>query len=79
MMAGQHLGLAIAFIYVCLGLIGIGMLLLFYMKIRHLRIQRKTKGIPAEASGLLPVPPSHLAIPRSFRCRPASSGIWNGG
>jgi hypothetical protein len=43
MMAGQHLGLAIAFIYVCLGLIGIGMLLLFYMKIRHLRIQRKTK------------------------------------
>lgn len=42
-MAGQHLGLAIAFIYVCLGLIGIGILLLFYLKIRHLRIQRKTK------------------------------------
>ncbi|MGG6310102.1 HEAT repeat domain-containing protein [Paenibacillus macerans] len=39
----QHLTLAIYFIYVCLGLIGIGMMLLFYLKIRYLRIQRKTQ------------------------------------
>lgn len=37
----QHLTIAIYFIYVCLGLIGIGLMLLFYLKIRYLRMQSK--------------------------------------
>lgn len=36
-----HLTIAIYFIYVCLILIGIGISLLFFMKIKHIRTQRK--------------------------------------
>ncbi|MNO16889.1 HEAT repeat protein [compost metagenome] len=68
-----HLTIAIYFIYVCLGLIGIGIALLFFMKIQHLRTQRKMefylqkhqeyfKFIQLHLNGVneLPLPPGSL-------------------
>ncbi|WP_433946291.1 HEAT repeat domain-containing protein [Paenibacillus sp. SN-8-1] len=39
----QHVTVAIYFVYVCLGLIGLGIAILFYMKLKHLATLKKTE------------------------------------
>ncbi|MBP1999378.1 HEAT repeat protein [Paenibacillus shirakamiensis] len=39
----SHVTVAIYFVYVCLGLIGLGIALLFYMKLKHLSTLKKTE------------------------------------
>lgn len=69
----EHLTVAIYFVYVCLGLIGLGVGLLYFMKIRHLNTLKKTefylkkhqdyfKFIQSHLSNAeaLPVPPGKL-------------------
>ncbi len=69
----SHLTVAIYFVYICLGLIGAGMLLLFWLRIRSIRIDKKTelylrkhqeyfKFIQTHLNGAsdLPLPPGKL-------------------
>ncbi|RRJ66521.1 HEAT repeat domain-containing protein [Paenibacillus oralis] len=70
----QHLTLAIYFIYVCLGLIGTGIALLFYLKIKQLRITRKTNMYLRKHQDYFTYIQTHLSSANSLRLPPGKLG-----
>lgn len=70
----QHLTLAIYFIYVCLGLIVAGIALLFYLKIKHLRITRQTNMYLRKHQDYFTYIQTHLSGAASLRLPPGKLG-----